>query len=168
MIINIFWFLVRKIIFLRTVIVLFIFFIFINLINLILSNVLNFLLKLLFRNMGNVENSLLLSVKIFWQILLEIIKIVLKLIVLLIIYKSLSILSGIILNTVLKYISWDFLFKYLLRADWLQQFIFILLLKMFFLQQFMFIKFLLYINIIRWQIIIVLLIYGVSLFFRYI
>ena len=70
-----------------------------------------------FRNMGNVENSLLLSVKIFWQILLEIIKIVLKFIVLLIIYKSLSILSGIILNTVLEYESWDFLFKYLLRAD---------------------------------------------------
>jgi hypothetical protein len=67
--------------------------------------------------MGNVENSLLLSVKIFWQILLEIIKIVLKFIVLLIIYKSLSILSGIILNTVLKYESWYILFKYLLRAD---------------------------------------------------
>jgi hypothetical protein len=39
----------------------------------------------------------------------------------------LSILSGIILNTVLKYESWYILFKYLLRADWLQQFIFILL-----------------------------------------
>ena len=117
MIINIFRFLVRKIIFLRTVIIFFNFSIFNNLINLILSNILNFLLKLLFRNMGNVENSLLLSVKIFWQILLEIIKIVLKFIVLLIIYKSLSILSGIILNTVLKYESWDILFKYLLRAD---------------------------------------------------